>query len=96
MRAMGLTKRRIKLLYFYEAFVLVLASASLGVMIGMIVGYTMVLQQTLFMKIKLAFFFPWTQFLVIMALSLLCAFMSTYGPTTQLTNKSISGIFRAV
>jgi len=43
MRAMGLTKRRIKLLYFYEAFVLVLASASLGVMIGMIVGYTMVL-----------------------------------------------------
>lgn len=44
MRAMGLTKRRIKLLYFYEAFILVLASASLGVMIGMIVGYTMVLQ----------------------------------------------------
>ena len=43
LRAMGFTKRRIKLLYFYEAFVLVMASSLLGVMIGTIVGFTMVL-----------------------------------------------------
>ena len=44
LRAMGFTKRRIKVLYFYEAFILVSASCLLGVMIGTIVGFTMVLQ----------------------------------------------------
>ena len=43
LRAMGFTKIRIKLLYFYEAFILVIVSCSLGVMIGTIVGFTMVL-----------------------------------------------------
>jgi ABC-type antimicrobial peptide transport system permease subunit len=43
MRAMGFTRRRVKCLYFYEAFILVMASSLLGVMIGCIVGYTMTL-----------------------------------------------------
>jgi len=43
LRSMGFTKNRIKILYFYEAFVLVIASCLLGVLIGIIVGYTMVL-----------------------------------------------------
>ena len=38
---MGVTKIRIKLLYFYEALILVVASCLLGVMIGVAVGYTM-------------------------------------------------------
>lgn len=43
MLAMGMTKKRIKLLYFYEAFILVSSSSMLGVMIGSIVSYFMVL-----------------------------------------------------
>lgn len=43
LRAMGFTKTRIKVLYFYEAFILVVVSCTLGVMIGTIVGFTMVL-----------------------------------------------------
>ena len=42
LRAIGVTRSRIKLLYFYEALVLVIASSTLGVMIGMLIGYTMV------------------------------------------------------
>lgn len=41
---MGFTKFRIKVLYFYEAVILVMASSLLGIMIGSIVGYTMTLQ----------------------------------------------------
>ena len=59
LRAIGFTKSRIKILYFYEAFILVMASCVLGVMIGVIVGYTMVLQQAVFTNMPLAFFFPW-------------------------------------
>ena len=59
LRAIGFTRTRIKVLYFYEAFVLVMASCSLGVMIGVIVGFTMVLQQVVFTGIPLVFYFPW-------------------------------------
>lgn len=59
MRAMGLSKRRIIALYVYEAFVLVMASSLLGVMIGTMVGFSMTLQQILFTDIPLFFYFPW-------------------------------------
>ena len=60
LRAMGFTKRRITMLYLYEAFVLVLASSLLGVMIGVIVAFTMTLQRVVFTGIPIFFVFPWT------------------------------------
>ena len=59
LRAMGFTKTRIKMLYFYEAFILVMASSLLGIMIGTTVAFTMVLQQIVFIQIPLFFFFPY-------------------------------------
>ncbi len=43
LRSIGFTKWRIRMLYFYEAMVLVLASCLMGVMVGMVVGITMTL-----------------------------------------------------
>lgn len=94
LRAMGLSKHRIRALYIYEAFVLVMASCLLGILIGTTVGFTMTLQQMLFTDIPLVFYFPFTQFLIILFLSILCAFASTYSPAKNLTNKQISAIFR--
>ena len=93
---MGFTKYRVRLLYFYESLVLVLSSCILGVLIGTMVGYTMLLQFNLFLNMKVAPFFPWGQFLLVVLLSLLCAFFSTWAPATNLTNRSIAGIFRLV
>lgn len=59
MRATGFTKNRVYLLYIYEAFILVLSSSLLGILIGTIVGFTMTLQQILFTEIPLVFYFPW-------------------------------------
>lgn len=94
LRAIGFTSSRIKVLYFYEAFVLVMASCSLGVMIGVVVGYTMVLQQVVFTGIPLSFYFPWVQFGIIMAISIICAFASTWGPTSALVKNEVATIFR--
>ena len=47
LRAMGITKIRIRLLYFYESLIMVIASCTLGVMIGVLIGYTMIFQQNL-------------------------------------------------
>ena len=85
MRAIGISSIRIKLLYFYEALVLVFASCMLGILIGTFVAYTMMLQMDMFMQTHSQFFFPWTQMIEIFVLSLICAFFATFGPTTQLT-----------
>ena len=44
LRAIGFTKNRIIVLYIYEAFILVMSSSFLGILVGFIVGCTMVLQ----------------------------------------------------
>lgn len=80
LRAIGFRKSRIILLYFYEAIVLVLASSTTGVLVGMVVAETFVLQQTLIMQIPGAVFFPWRQFVLIVGLSFICAFFSTVAP----------------
>jgi len=49
LRAIGLTKGRVRMLYFYEALILVFASCLLGVFVGTVIGYTMTLQQNLFL-----------------------------------------------
>ena len=82
LRAIGFSKCRIRMLYFYEAMVLVFASALLGVIVGMTIGYTMTLQEKLILGSNLGFFFPWNQFVVVMILSILCAFFSTFAPTS--------------
>ena len=74
--------KRYKLLYFYEALVLVFSSSLLGILIGVIVGSTMMLQFNLFLNKKADPFFPWTQSALVLLLSIICAFLSTWGPAT--------------
>mmetsp|Transcript_2380 Transcript_2380/g.3284 ORF Transcript_2380/g.3284 Transcript_2380/m.3284 type:complete len:93 (+) Transcript_2380:225-503(+) len=59
LRAMGVTRVRITLLYFYEALVLVFAACFLGILIGTCVAYTMMLQMDMFLNTDSAFIFPW-------------------------------------
>lgn len=44
LRSIGFTGYRISTLYFYEALILVFSSCVLGIMIGTLVGFTMVMQ----------------------------------------------------
>ena len=79
---MGFTKCRVKMLYFYEALVLVFSSSLLGILIGVVVGSTMMLQFNLFLEQKAEPFFPWTQSALVLFLSIICAFLSTWGPAS--------------
>ena len=94
LRAIGLTKNRIRLLFFYETSILVMAACLLGVLVGTIVGYTMVLQEQLFMPIDLQIWFPCLATIEILGLSLVCAFFATFGPASQIVKKPIASIFR--
>lgn len=87
MRAIGFKKNRITMLYVYEAFILVISSSLLGIFIGTIIGFTMTIQQSMFTGIPIVFYFPWVQFLVILGITIICAFASTVGPTRSLMKK---------
>ena len=82
LRSIGVTRIRITLLYFYEALILVFAACFLGILIGTFVAYTMMLQMDMFLSMDSEFFFPWKSTIEIFGLSLMCAFFSTFGPTT--------------
>jgi ABC-type antimicrobial peptide transport system permease subunit len=82
LRAIGFTNLRLKLLYFYEAMIIVLASSLTGVVIGMTVSFTMVMQENVLLGRDLQLFFPLSQFVVILVLSIICAFMATYVPAS--------------
>ena len=60
LRAMGFTKYRVRMLYFYEALIMVLSSSCiLGELIGVAVSYTMLLQFNLILGQRVPPFFPW-------------------------------------
>eukprot|EP01017_Pseudomicrothorax_dubius_P033091 TRINITY_DN4392_c0_g2_i1.p1 TRINITY_DN4392_c0_g2~~TRINITY_DN4392_c0_g2_i1.p1 ORF type:complete len:319 (-),score=52.37 TRINITY_DN4392_c0_g2_i1:115-1071(-) len=94
MRALGLTKRRMIILYVYEAFVLVFSSSLSGVVIGACVGWTLTAQQILFTQLPIPFGFPWTNLLVIFLVSVACAIASATIPAYSMMKRQISTIAR--
>ena len=59
LRSMGVTCYRIKLLYFYEALILVFSASMLGILIGTFVGWSLMLQMDLLLNFSNSFYFPW-------------------------------------
>ena len=58
LRAMGFTRFRIILLFVYEAFILVMASSFIGVLVGTIAAFTMMLQFSGFFGTPPVMYFP--------------------------------------
>ena len=63
-----------------------MASSLLGVFVGTITAFTMVLQFTSFVGMPTIFYFPWAQLIGIFIAGILCAGMSTIGPTKAIVN----------
>ena len=91
-----MTKNRIRLLFFYEAVILVFSACLLGILVGTTVGYTMVLQENLFQQTYLELWIPWKATLEILLISIFCAFLATFGPSSELVRKPIASIFRII
>jgi ABC-type antimicrobial peptide transport system permease subunit len=61
----------------------------MGMLIGIIIGWTMAIQRALFTQLPIAFQFPWTIFLLVMGLSLLMALLSSCGPARRVLHMSV-------
>ena len=71
------------------------SSSSLsGVVIGTIVGWGLTMQRSMFMATPTPLTFPQQELIYISITSIICAFLSTYGPSKHLMAKSIPEISR--
>jgi len=96
LRALGINKFWMYRIYIYEAFVLVLSSSILGVMIGCVVSYTMTLQQVLFTQLPVPFAFPWTIMLTVFGCSVFFSILAAFSPIYRVLQKRVVQIFRIV
>eukprot|EP01133_Synstelium_polycarpum_P002551 gene2551-2924_t len=96
LRAIGIPRSWMIRIYIYESFVLVFASSLLGVIIGSIVGWTMILQRVLFTQLPIPFVFPWLLLLIIFVCSIVFSFISAFGPIRKVLNQEVVAIMRIV
>jgi len=96
MRAIGLTTFQVTRIFVYEAFTLVLASSLLGIIIGFIMGWTMLLQRILFVNLPIPFIFPWINLIIVFAAAIICSFLASWGPIRAITRKTIASAFRTI
>ena len=94
LRAIGNSRRFIIMIYIMEAFVLVLSSSFIGLIVGWCIGYSMALQQTLFTQLPLQFVFPWPLLIAIIFTSVLTAIMSTWLPAYRMLKREIAQLMR--
>jgi len=72
-----------------------MASSFLGVLVGAVAAFTMVLQWSAFVGTPPVMYFPWMQLIIIFATAFLCALMATIGPTGQIVQKRIASILKS-
>ena len=94
--ALGINKSWLKRIYIYEAFILVFASSLMGIFIGVVISWSMTVQQVLFTQTPIPFVFPWQQTLLIFFLSIIFAFISSFGPINYMTNQNIIKLMKTI
>jgi len=94
LRAIGISVWWMRRIYVYESFILVFASSLLGVLIGSIVGYTLLLQRILFTQLPIPFSFPWQVLIVVFISSMFFAFISSLGPINNVMRRPIVTLMR--
>eukprot|EP01127_Copromyxa_protea_P020193 TRINITY_DN670_c0_g1_i2.p1 TRINITY_DN670_c0_g1~~TRINITY_DN670_c0_g1_i2.p1 ORF type:complete len:653 (-),score=97.63 TRINITY_DN670_c0_g1_i2:3-1961(-) len=96
LRALGVKTNQMHRVYVYEAFVLVMASSCLGILIGMAIGYAMTMQQSLFTQLPIPFIFPWVIMVTVFVGSILFAVVASWAPVHHVMSMQIVQIFRYV
>lgn len=96
MLAIGIPKAWLRRMYVWEGVCVVIAASTLGVAIGVLVSYTMTLQQQIFTQLPVPFTFPWVITLVVIGASLLFGFLASFGPLLRILRMSPVQILRSV
>lgn len=94
LRAVGMPYGWLQRVYIYEAFILVLSSSLMGMLIGSGVGWTVAIQRVLFTQLPIPFEFPILLFLVVFVMSIIFALISSWTPVSSIMKRPIVSILR--
>lgn len=87
-RSIGIPKITIIHLFLYEALVIILTSAIIGISIGTLISYLATAQRSLYTQIDLQFLFPWRIVFIALPIMLLASLLSIF-PSYLITNKEV-------
>ena len=94
LRAVGMPYGWLQRVYIYEAFIVVFSSSLMGMLIGSGVGWTVAIQRVLFTQLPIPFQFPIILVVVVFAMSVIFAFISSWSPVTSIMKRPIVSILR--
>lgn len=89
LRSIGTPQGFVVRLFVYEAFVLVMSASLMGVLIGVVVAYTMVIQRAVFTQLPIPFLFPYLQVAAIAAFGIFFALAASYTPAKKIVHEPI-------
>lgn len=94
LRSMGLTQAEGMRIYMYEAYVVVITAAILGISVGFVTASAVAIQFYSFIELPTVLEFPWILFGIMIGLSLVTVFFAVYAPVKQINNASVSRVLR--
>ncbi|KAJ3371015.1 hypothetical protein GGF31_003745 [Allomyces arbusculus] len=88
LRSLGLGRLAVMRLYFYESLILIMAAFVLGMVVGTGMSWTMSAQRAILTQSPIDSRFPWPLATIVVASSVVSAFLATVGPVYQLVVRS--------
>ena len=96
LRSMGLTSAEGLRMYLYEAYIVVICAAILGILVGFVTATAVAVQFYSFIELPVKLNFPWILFGIMIGLSLITVFFAVYMPVKQINRQQISSTLRGL
>ena len=90
LRSMGVTKEQGHRIYQYEAFMITITAASLGILVGMATAVLLTVQFYMFLQLKVDFNFPWLMLSGMLVVSFLTTFIAVCLPMKRVNQRNIA------
>lgn len=94
LRSMGLTELEGRRIFMYEAFMVVVAAAILGFLVGLIVTSMVTAQFYLFIELQMQIEWPYWLLLGMMFISLTTTFIAVYIPISSVNKRQIANVLK--
>eukprot|EP00770_Monocercomonoides_exilis_P013073 MONOS_13017.1-p1 / transcript=MONOS_13017.1 / gene=MONOS_13017 / organism=Monocercomonoides_exilis_PA203 / gene_product=DUF214 family protein / transcript_product=DUF214 family protein / location=Mono_scaffold00766:26542-30569(-) / protein_length=1100 / sequence_SO=supercontig / SO=protein_coding / is_pseudo=false len=96
MRAAGMTQGQVTRIYIEEGFIVVFASNLIGLIAGIVGGYSFLSQFAILLSTSIPFVFPWLTFIIIIGVSFINAAGSSGIPMKYIQTKQIGELIRTL
>ena len=95
LRSIGARASMLVRVYVYEAFVLVVSAACMGIAIGTACAWTFATQRSLFTSLPLTLQFPYSTVIAVLLASIVCAAAASCGPAKRFASQPITQLLRS-